>query len=146
MFLASEMTNEQTFSLICIAAKKPCVMTPEINYYQKRLSHWRELRNSEEKLGWQACGPKLIQLLIELAITYQFGFPSCAQRRIFVVVLLSIFTEPEMKWMNTILRMTKEVHIFILYFGGFPYSVIYLNIYVNVNTKLVTNKLVRVLS
>ena len=49
MFLASEMTNEQTFSLICIAAKKSCVMTPEINYYQKRLSHWRELRNSEEK-------------------------------------------------------------------------------------------------
>ena len=63
-----------------------------------------------------------------------------------MVVLLFIFTEPEMKWMNTILRMTKEVHIFILYFGGFPYSVIYLNIYVNVNTKLVTNKLVRVLS
>ena len=63
---------------------------------------------------------------------------------IFVVVLLFFFTEPEMKWMNTILRMTKEVHIFILQFGGFPFSVIYVNIYVD--TKCVTNKLVRVLS
>ena len=52
---------------------------------------------------------------------------------IFVVVLLFFFTEPEMKWMNTILRMTKEVHIFILYFEGFPFSLIYVNIYVNVN-------------
>ena len=59
---------------------------------------------------------------------------------IFVVVLLSIFTEPELKRMNTILRMTKKVHIFILYFGGFPFSVV--NIYVN--KKFVTNKLVRV--